>query len=120
MVTFRSLNSEELELPNPQYGNNRSIELVTQTHTNRGNENILFAVDNRPEAENLTMSFGPLTDTVIQEVLTFIGNTQGEQLYYTDGDYEWLGVITTSIIEVSNSYKICGKYLSLQFLGELQ
>jgi hypothetical protein len=108
-----------LELRNPEFGNNRTLNFTRIFGETRGGSLIVFSDPIWPKTKSLSVQINGLSESQTEALLDFLGDSLGMEIGLLDWEnQQWRGIITTPDAEVSDNGR-CNKTVSFQFEGEL-
>lgn len=107
-----------LSLPRPLFGNREELQITRIQRSTRGGNLKIFRDAQWPTIRTFRYKFEGLSDTQINDVFTFFGQTLGKEITLTD--YEgrvWTGFIVNPQGEAAQFFRVCGMTTEFDFEG---
>lgn len=115
--TYLQFGATNIQLPRPEYGNNKKFDFSRINRRSRGGDLIIFRDEEWPKTVTLNMSFHWLKETQKVQLLQFMYDTLGKQVVFLDHyGNTWDGYIMTPSAQIVQE-SINNKTLNIDFQG---
>lgn len=119
MVTL-TFGTKTITLRDPDFGNGEKLDFTKITRRTANGDLVVYRDSAWPSSDILNLTFSYLSQKQVQDLLSFIDVSLGQNVTYVDNEARsWIGIITTPAADVSQPARE-GFSAQFSFQGVLQ